>query len=830
MNIPKLRESFLCGILGVCLLLLYSVSFAQQLPKVTKAGRHFVFSIPEGADGTYDVPLFPLQEERRLTVYSQFDGCGYLSSPNGYYQEFTFLKGLPTDVLIPESQELLNVDGKSDRGIIIYTSEPVNCVFHWYAASAGDATQLYPDEVLGTDYLVPAWGIFNDFDENNKTEITITASQDNTAVTFTPTANLLPNHPAGVPITFTLNRGECYIARSDINAPNSTVSLSRSTVKATKPVSVISNNTCAYVPLEEQSCNEILDEILPKQYWGKEFFARPLSNDGFSTYALVTSDVKPLLVFADGVTYFGSNGQAIIQITKPIQIITTDSAQCHLLTSGSSTVLFGNSSSDPSMITLLPQSQWSDTLNWCTPRYDFQHYLVAIYDSASEPNIQLDGRPIATQGVREPIEGTDKITMHAEVVRGIHRITSPTPVLGIATGFLTADAYTFLPGSPAPFEQHDTIRRELILSSADSCNEIVVTGTLDTTFTAHDSLHYAELQFQYDPRLILRSVDLSGPLTAGNTQFSVDSSTAGIVFVALITTDPLLGGNKIIQLHFELIDTFTNLEVKSSPFFSQFGHCPEPPVHSGDTAIKLGYVYYPPSNQVLTELSTTKNVSMIGTKDTLVVDLTQLPGDAAINNFSIDLKFNDDLIDLKQVLTNNTLTDGWQSAITRNGVGDYTVSFTSSQQLAGTGTLAKFVFTSYVTVVDSTVLSYAPHFNSGRVCPYTLSSPMQQTGLLVTGECEDSVIKAFMTTNTVIIDAIHPNPSSGSFSIDLPSDAHNLELEVYDLLGNLKWKQTVSQAAGRQTFQLPERVASGNYVIRTRLNGFSRSFQLKVVR
>ena len=106
----------------------------------------------------------------------------------------------------------------------------------------------------------------------------VTASQDSTLVTVTPSVTTMLGQPAGVPVQVMLMRGDCYSVKADSSDHPITTSLCGSKVHATKPVSVVAGNSCAYVPLSIQSCNELLDEQIGSSWWGSDFFVQPLGN------------------------------------------------------------------------------------------------------------------------------------------------------------------------------------------------------------------------------------------------------------------------------------------------------------------------------------------------------------------------------------------------------------------------------------------------------------------------------------------------------------------------------------------------------------------------
>ena len=63
-------------------------AYAQVLPR---AGTHFTFGIPEGADAIADPNFNQDTSLLMITVMSAYDGKGIITSPNGFCKEFSFI-------------------------------------------------------------------------------------------------------------------------------------------------------------------------------------------------------------------------------------------------------------------------------------------------------------------------------------------------------------------------------------------------------------------------------------------------------------------------------------------------------------------------------------------------------------------------------------------------------------------------------------------------------------------------------------------------------------------------------------------------------------------
>ncbi|MDP4286456.1 MAG: T9SS type A sorting domain-containing protein [Bacteroidota bacterium] len=529
-----------------------------------RSGRHFTFGIIEGPENLPGADLSSLS--LILTVLSPYDGCGTITSPSGYAQDFSFTAMQATVISLPTKLIHLNDLGKTSKGLIVRTNEPVNLTLHDFILEAGDATQLYPDESLDTDYMVAEWGEWDDAIlsqdttigrlEPNHSEILVTAPQDNTVVTITPSVLTMLKQPANVPFTVTLNAGECYIVKADSFGVPTRSSLSNSTVVSSKPVSVIVGTTCGYVPLTVESCNELMDEILGKRHWSQHYYISPLGNaDGTDTAnvrALLTSDrpfnfsVNGSPGFAPGRIALSFRGAADITASTPISL--------HELAVGNSQVL--NGQSDPTLVSILDSSLWADTLLWNAPLfaespYPFRHYVSMIYPTPSEGQIRLDNQLIGSlAGTRSQIYRSAQSTLVTPISPGVHSLTSPVPVFAVAAGWQSADAYTFLPGTISPEVRRDTIKHTLNVKvdSAMACHDFRASFSVSPPFADSEGVMSLTVTVALDP-LITSFSGFQSLLPPESASISIDSTTPGFITVNIIA-EPSIIDSPLFRLIF----------------------------------------------------------------------------------------------------------------------------------------------------------------------------------------------------------------------------------------------------------------------------------------
>jgi hypothetical protein len=443
-----------CAVFILLVSVLSNSALAQQ--KLPRAGRDFAFGIIEGPDNLPEAGG-QVVSILTLTVLSPYSGSGSIISPLGFSQTFTFRPNIATILMLPDSLMHLNDLGKTNKGLLVHTSAPVNLVLHDYAPAAGDATQILPNEALDTSYMVAEWGLYDDPQENNHCQFIITAKNEGTIVTVTPSVATMLGQSANKPFTIVLNAGECYIVKSDTSDQPISTSLSGSIISSTQPVSVIVGTTCGYVPLGVESCNEIMDELLGKKWWGEHFFVQALGNHDSIIQLMVTSDQSFSVTINDSQMQSSSVGngggnQLQAQLAGAGEIVTTAPAEVQQLTRGSEFSLDGVS--DPTLVTILDTSQYANAIIFNSPQITgahFEQWAPIIFPTAQAGAIQLDG--LSLSNYPQPstvINGSSMSAINPSIGSGVHTIYSPVPVFALGTGFDQADAYSFIAGTIIP--------------------------------------------------------------------------------------------------------------------------------------------------------------------------------------------------------------------------------------------------------------------------------------------------------------------------------------------------------------------------------------------
>ena len=100
---------------------------------------------------------------------------------------------------------------------------------------------------------------------------------------------------------------------------------------------------------------------------------------------------------------------------------------------------------------ILDSSEYADSIIFNSPDFNgsgFQHWTPIIFPTSEASSILLDG--LALSNYPDPstvINGSTMSAIAPNIAAGVHTIFSPVPVFALATGFASADAYSFIAGT-----------------------------------------------------------------------------------------------------------------------------------------------------------------------------------------------------------------------------------------------------------------------------------------------------------------------------------------------------------------------------------------------
>lgn len=337
---------------------------------------------------------------------------------------------------------------------------------------SNDASLLLPATSLGTEYIVLGWPTFTGTGASLKGFVTIAAvTEGTTTVTVTsPVATdagrggvpaaLAPN----VPTNFALERGQVLAFTTSVEGAD----LTGMEVVASDPVAVFAGSECANVPLDNQYCDHLEEQLIPVDTWDRDFVLARFKPRGREPDIIrilgsvdgTTIRVNPNVAGMDGRTLnrgqiveFPITQNHIVGATQPISVaqymvgssypgaengcdrggffpptgcLIPETPSCE-----------GTAIGDPASVILAPVSQFRDEYILLTPT-DYQQDFITIVAEAGVP-VEVDG--VVVSATRAGV-GVWEV-MQVSVTDGVHTVTSARPFGLVAYGYDCDVSYAY---------------------------------------------------------------------------------------------------------------------------------------------------------------------------------------------------------------------------------------------------------------------------------------------------------------------------------------------------------------------------------------------------
>ena len=348
------------------------------------------------------------------------------------------------------------------KGIHITADKPVAVYAHILNAARSGSTLVLPTNVLGKEYYVASYKSTTSA-TNRRSQFNVVATMDNTTVQITPTqADGNGSHPANVPFTITLSKGDVYQYQSDEDLTGTYIKSIGSTGTSCQPIAVFSGSTFASMGCSSAGTGDNLyQQLFPFGSWGKVYYTAPFISRSYDIFRILIQDpTEP--VYVNGVALSastliagrfyeintqGNNTPRIITSGKPICVLQ------YLITQGCDGV-----QSDPEMVVLNPIEQTLNDITVMSARNNLTppntnistHYLNVIFKTNSLNSLRIDGAPPTVAPIA--IAGTDYSYIQQDVtasttVNPTHRITSDSGFICIAYGYGNVESYGYNAGA-----------------------------------------------------------------------------------------------------------------------------------------------------------------------------------------------------------------------------------------------------------------------------------------------------------------------------------------------------------------------------------------------
>ncbi|NJK31929.1 MAG: hypothetical protein HC927_05655 [Deltaproteobacteria bacterium] len=233
------------------------------------------------------------------------------------------------------------------------------------ATTTNDASLMQPVNVWGNDLVVAAWSHWNFVGSGYPGFYAVTASQDATTVTLTPSGTGgqvqagggVANNGTGVVM---LDEGDV------LQVMSSGGDLTGTQVNADKPIQVIGGHECTNVPLNVTACDHLEESMFPVQSLAKEYIVAPPVQVP-NTNLLKAQIVRVVATEANTAITFDPDQGANQVLTNAGDFIELPMTQAAFKVSGDKPILVvqymvgqsaGFGTSDPAMLLTVPTAQY----------------------------------------------------------------------------------------------------------------------------------------------------------------------------------------------------------------------------------------------------------------------------------------------------------------------------------------------------------------------------------------------------------------------------------------------------------------------------------------
>lgn len=427
--------------------------FSLGIQRSLLALAFLIFCSPASADffavGHPNIDVPPLAEGF-IFVFGSEGTTGTATSNDGFNESFTVGASGVVQIDVPVGQFLDQDNTVLGKAILVQADNPISGYFLNRRVNSTDQTFLFDIEGLGTTYRVMSW--VQSFGEG--LQFSITAVEDDTSVTVTPSTPLVSGQPAGTPFEVSLDAGQSVIYVS-----NSGNDPTGSEIVADKPIAVFAGAACSNVPPGITACDHLFSQIPSVENYSSEFIVPETVNTGGA------GNVVRILAATDG-TDVTVNGSVVATLNAG-EFHQIDSAQ-DLAIESSNPVLVGQylkgtsatgNLGDPAFSIVTGLDSLLSAYAYTTPVGSAQfaeNFLTIAIETASLNSLVLDGSPVDTSGFGA-FGSTGFSIGSIPVDVGAGFLEASVPFVASVQGFDSADSYhtiigaTFSPGaSPDP--------------------------------------------------------------------------------------------------------------------------------------------------------------------------------------------------------------------------------------------------------------------------------------------------------------------------------------------------------------------------------------------
>lgn len=523
-----MKKKFYNSLLLLTFLFLYitSAGLAQFPGNEIADGKEYWFGLPHcmrSSDESVRWGIYPIE----LWLSSKVDTKATIEALDGSLQPITvsLRKNDIVQVSLPDNLENRESEIVRNFGIHIYSNDPISVgVFEAYEWS-GEAFRVIPKEWLGKEYFT--LNMYQDYTKMHDgqmdykpAQIVICATEDNTQVQYTPTAETEKGVKPGQIARVNLNKGQTFLIKAKI-FPNLnqdwSTDLTGTHIVATKPISVISGHTKGAFPRYPGTMyglktdflrNMLAESMWPVELLGTEYISAPLKFKNRTIFYVIPDDIGDIIRFVateDNTLIYQmrQDGSSLKQISPVLKkgewydiLNQTDAA----FYKSNKKVLVGHYGKgwisnlpppkpgeeeiqNPSqcgqglLLTLTPIERWCSFASFRAPA-NMLNLIYLTFREADAEKIIYDGQSIASRfgNAIKPINGTPYCYLIQDIAHGNHYIEAEDDnarFAGYAYGFIDAYKQGFAYGYPIGMNYADDCNDSLLVEYTVDCGDVV---------------------------------------------------------------------------------------------------------------------------------------------------------------------------------------------------------------------------------------------------------------------------------------------------------------------------------------------------------------------
>ncbi|MEI8134086.1 MAG: IgGFc-binding protein [bacterium] len=332
----------------------------------------------------------------RLYITGDKDSRGTITIPGlGVTKTFSMRANAIIAVDIDTMAQVFGSDQIQKLGIHLVSDNPVAVYGLSNRKASTDTYLAFPTNVLGNAYRGACYYALGT-DDAFTSQISFVATEDNTNVTITLTANTKGGRHSGETFSIAMKQGDVYQMQGS-SGRDSKNDLTGTLVTSNKPIAFFTGHTCAEVPPPIEFCDQLLEEEPPIPSWGRQFYVAKFESKTQYVVRVIASEpgtsvfINNILVskINNAGEFYEDNHlseNALITTNKPVLV--AEYAQ----SSNADSIKVG----DPFMLFITPTEQFLKKYEFATPiKGDWHHYINVVAEADAISTLKVDDKLIS---------------------------------------------------------------------------------------------------------------------------------------------------------------------------------------------------------------------------------------------------------------------------------------------------------------------------------------------------------------------------------------------------------------------------------------------------